>query len=225
MKKKPPKPSGPAAAAADPLFRARKDKGKRKTKPSTADMKLWTQVTETVEPLDKALRESRVLPMPEPIDPGNGAPAPKRRAPARPVPAPVMPAVGPAPPHRPEKTELTHGATAGIDKRTAQKFKKGKMAIQGRLDLHGHTQREAHVALKRFVADAYADEKRCVLVVTGKGRRGYERGGPVGVLRDAVPRWLNDPALRAKVLSFSYAAPSDGGEGALYVLLKRRRGD
>ena len=77
----------------------------------------------------------------------------------------------------------------------------------------------AHRALTAFVGGQQAAGRRCILVVTGKGA--WREGG--GVLREAVPRWLNEPALRQKVLSFSYAQPKDGGEGALYILLRRLR--
>lgn len=217
MKTKPPKADDPSAA---PPFRARR--GKRKL--SAAELKLWTAVTDGVAPLAPEVRAAAALPVPEPVDaPAAPPPPPKRRAQAaQSVAAPAVPPPAPAP-HRPDKVELAHGATPGVDKRTAGRFKKGKMAVEGKLDLHGHFQHEAHVALKRFIAAAYAAEKRCVLVVTGKGKRGREREGAVGVLKESVPRWLNEPSLRAKVLSFSFAAPADGGEGALYVLLKRRR--
>ncbi len=93
------------------------------------------------------------------------------------------------------------------------------MAIEARLDLHGMTQAEAHGRLVAFVEGHQAAGRRCVLVVTGKGTW-REEGG---VLRDAVPRWLNEPGLRPRILSFSHAQPKDGGEGALYILLKRLR--
>ena len=58
-------------------------------------------------------------------------------------------------------------------------------------------------------------------MITGKGLKG-DTWSP-GVLREAVPGWLNAPPLRGIVLSFAYAQPQHGGSGALYVLLKRRR--
>lgn len=88
------------------------------------------------------------------------------------------------------------------------------MQIDGKLDLHGMTQAEAHRVLIGFIENAYAMQKRCVIIVTGKGR---------GILKDNVPRWLNEGALRSRILSFSYAQQRDGGEGALYVLIKRQR--
>jgi DNA-nicking Smr family endonuclease len=106
-----------------------------------------------------------------------------------------------------------------MDRRQAERFKRGKMSIEGRLDLHGMTRAAAHGALRRFLLGAAAADKRCVLVITGKGRASPQGG----VLREEVPRWLNEPGLRDKVLSFDYSQQSDGGTGALYVLLKRRR--
>jgi len=100
-------------------------------------------------------------------------------------------------------------------------MKRGRLPIEGRLDLHGHRQSEAHRELDAFLARAQVAGKRCVLIVTGKGV-GKDEGG---VLRRMVPRWLNEPANRARILAFDQAQPKDGGMGALYVLLKRRRPD
>lgn len=122
-------------------------------------------------------------------------------------------------PARPAQSpELRHGHTAGIDRRTADRLKRGEMVIDGRIDLHGLTQEAAHVALNGFIARSHALGRRCLLVITGKGLR-----EGTGVLRAAVPRWLNERPLRGAILAFSHARPQDGGEGALYVLLKRQR--
>ncbi len=116
---------------------------------------------------------------------------------------------------------LEHGDTPGIDKRTAARFKRGLMPIEATLDLHGHSRDSAQSALTAFLQAHQAAGRRCVLVITGKGLKG-ETWSP-GVLRTAVPGWLNAPPLRAIVLSFAYAQPQHGGSGALYVLLKRNR--
>jgi DNA-nicking Smr family endonuclease len=114
---------------------------------------------------------------------------------------------------------LAAGAPAGLDRRTARRLRRGELPIEDWLDLHGRTQEEAHAALGRFLAAAEAAGRRCVLVITGKGARG--EGG--GVLRRMVPRWLNEPANRARVVALAPARPRDGGEGALYLLLRRRQ--
>lgn len=109
------------------------------------------------------------------------------------------------------------GIAAGLDRRTALRLKRGEMAVDGRIDLHGMTQEQAHAALVGFVTRAYESGRRCLLVITGKGRDG------TGILRAQVPRWLNQPTLRPLIIGLSVARPNDGGEGALYLLVRRKR--
>lgn len=127
-----------------------------------------------------------------------------------------------------------HGAarTPGLDKRSAQRLQRGKTEIDGRIDLHGMTQAEARSALTGFVTGGHRHDRRCLLVITGKGRPASERGdrpwsddgrSAPGVLRRMVPRWLEEAPLADRVLAYSPAQPKHGGSGALYVLLKRRR--
>lgn len=104
-----------------------------------------------------------------------------------------------------------------IDRRTLTRIKRGEVAIDVRLDLHGLTQEAAHRALARFIATSAADGARLALVITGKGRGGE------GVLRTAVPRWLAEPAMRSRILAVTPAAANHGGAGALYILLRRSR--
>jgi DNA-nicking Smr family endonuclease len=101
-----------------------------------------------------------------------------------------------------------------------QRVARGKEAIDARLDLHGYTQDEAHSALLRFLRSANARDARLVLVITGKGR-----GGEIGVLRRQVPNWLALPEFRALVIGYEDAAITHGGEGALYVRVRRTRSD
>ena len=119
-------------------------------------------------------------------------------------------------------SRLTHGCVDNIDRRLADKFRRGELAIERRIDLHGMTEDTAFNAVSEFIKKAYIDQLRCVLVVTGKGLHQeddiwFERRG---VLRELVPQWLNTNELRPLLLSFCYAQPADGGEGALYVLLR-----
>ena len=112
---------------------------------------------------------------------------------------------------------LTPGATRDIDRRTANRLKQGRLPIEGRLDLHGMIRDVAFQAVQGFVQSSALDGKRCVILVTGKGLG--QRGG--GVLRNEVPQWLNLPANRKYIISFTYAQPKDGGTGALYIYLRR----
>jgi DNA-nicking Smr family endonuclease len=113
---------------------------------------------------------------------------------------------------------LAPGAVIGVDRRLADRLRRGRLPIQSTLDLHGLTQSEAHAAVQGFVARAAERGLRTVLIVTGKGRR-----DGAGVLKSALPRWLNEAPLRPFVLALAEARPEHGGAGALYVLLKRRR--
>jgi DNA-nicking Smr family endonuclease len=163
-----------------------------------------------------AMRDVRPLRSRKPAEPP--APAPPAAPMKKPKPAGRIPAASPARPMPPAAVpDISHGRAAGIDRRSAERLRRGRLPIEGRLDLHGMTQAAAVERLAEFIARAEGAGKRCVLVITGKGLASG------GVLRDQVPRWLNLPPNRARVLAFDYARQQDGGSGALYVLLKRRR--
>jgi DNA-nicking Smr family endonuclease len=102
-----------------------------------------------------------------------------------------------------------------LPKRDADRLFKPHARIEARIDLHGMTQDEAHAALIRFVTRAHESGKRHVAVITGKGSRGE------GVLKRAVPRWLELPELRGKISAIRHAPPEKGGEGVLHLLLKK----
>lgn len=104
-----------------------------------------------------------------------------------------------------------------VDRRTAERLRKGKMEIEATLDLHGMTQAEARDALTRFIQSSHKKGRRCVLVITGKGLLGRP-----GVLKTKVPEWLAAEPLEPLVL-MTAAARKHGGEGAIYVLLRRER--
>ena len=104
---------------------------------------------------------------------------------------------------------------AGLDRASAERLKRGRYPVEARLDLHGMTQQEAHRALSGFVAGSRALGRRVVLVITGHGRSSG------GILKSAVPRWLNEPDLRRHLLAMTRAQPRDGGTGALYLLLRK----
>lgn len=172
-------------------------------KPDKADLALWRQVMADVKPLKGGKAK--------PADWVEAPPPVAARAPS-PKPAPAPKSKAPPPP-------LTKGEAAGLDRRSHQRLRRGKLEIDAKLDLHGLTQTRAHAALISFIGRAAAKGHRMILVVTGKGS-GKEEGG---VLRRQVPRWLNEAELRPYILAINDARPQHGGEGALYVLLKRAR--
>jgi len=175
---------------------------------------LWTTVTKAVKPLRAK---------PQAVFDADGetvtahpkatlTPARPLKRPAKAVPVAVPPAPKkPAPPLAP------------LGRRMRQRVARGKQAIDARLDLHGLTQSEAHPALLRFLSNANARDAQLVLVITGKGARG-EGDRERGVLRRQVPQWLGLPEFRSLVVGFEDAHVAHGGEGALYVRMRRRRG-
>ena len=130
---------------------------------------------------------------------------------------------------------LIPGALAGLDRRSGERLRRGQMPVEAKLDLHGMTQQAAHGAVARFVESQHAAGARCVLIVTGKGGKAadpfrpkavpdrFSFSGGRGVLKEALPRWLNEPRLRAHIIAVQPASRTHGGEGAVYVLLKRKR--
>jgi DNA-nicking Smr family endonuclease len=170
---------------------------------------LWRAVARSVEPLR---RRAKIDVDEEPLAtvPPPPAPLSKKVKPAKPAP-PAGPVA--KPPALPPLTRLA--------RRETQKLARGSAAIDARIDLHGMTQAEAHAALVHFLRRAQRDDARFVLVITGKG----SRSGEPGVLRRQVPHWLSLPEFRDAVIGFEEARAAHGGEGALYVRLRRARGD
>jgi DNA-nicking Smr family endonuclease len=168
---------------------------------------LWDLVAKQVKPL----RKHRVTKAPaSPRSEASPAvPVAKHSAPARPVvPAPAPRIAKPAVP-----------PLAPLGKRERAKLSRGRSEIKARLDLHGMTQMRAHRALSGFLQRAHHEGLTFVLVITGKGRS----GGESGVLRRQVPEWLSLPEFRAFVVGFEEAHIGHGGEGALYVRIRRAR--
>ena len=113
----------------------------------------------------------------------------------------------------------------GIDKATLKKFKQEEFKIEAVLDLHGYREDDAYERVADFIAKCYGEGKRCVIIVTGKGglHQQEDFDAPRGVLKKQVPQWLNTPQIRAMILVFKNPSERLGGEGVLYILLKRNR--
>ncbi|MEM9063153.1 MAG: Smr/MutS family protein [Pseudomonadota bacterium] len=115
---------------------------------------------------------------------------------------------------------------AGLDRRTADRLRRGAREPDARIDLHGMTAERAHRACLRFLADALSGGARVVLVITGKGRRPDDgdimRRG-TGILRESLPGWLKSSPLGHSIVGIYEAHQKHGGAGAFYVYLKRRR--
>ena len=164
---------------------------------------LWNTVARSIAPL----RASPLLPS-QAGDDVAPAPAP---------PAPAAKRAAAAPHAQPEPAPPS---LAPLGRRLRRSVARGKEAIDARLDLHGLTQAQAHSTLLHFLRSASAREVRLVLVITGKGGRG---DGERGVLKRQVPQWLGLPEFRGFVVGFEDAHVAHGGEGALYVRIRRMR--
>jgi DNA-nicking Smr family endonuclease len=182
--------------------------GKRHSDPET-DEELWARVARGARPLKKGASARPVVPA-------------KPRA----KPGPKSQAVTLAPKPRPKPAPAARNEA--LDRQTARRLERGRVAVEARLDLHGMRQREAHAALRKFLKWAVAKDYRHVLVITGKGAEpdawaSFYKEEARGVLRASVPRWLAAPDLAHIVLSYSEAPRRLGGEGALYVRLRRKK--
>ncbi len=104
-----------------------------------------------------------------------------------------------------------------VDRPTLDRLKRGQIVIEGRIDLHGMDQRAAFAALMGFIDTSARAGRRALLVITGKGS--VSQGG--GVLRRNVPVWLHASPLAGRILAIAPAHRTHGGDGALYVLLRR----
>lgn len=169
------------------------------------ERRLWAEVLRSVTPL-----QGRTPPAPE-VAPQVPALPPSDAVPeSRAAPATARPAdQGRLPPLAP------------LERRQSRALARGRTRAESVLDLHGLTQAEAHSRLIGFLRRAQAAGHNLVLVITGQGRGDALRDR--GVLRRLVPLWLSLPELRGVVLGFEEAGPRQGGAGALYVRLRRRR--
>jgi DNA-nicking Smr family endonuclease len=166
---------------------------------------LWQDVTRSIAPLRR-----RQKPQADKSEAKQFAATPGARKPSlKPVAVSIPARIATAP----------LPALAPLGRRMKQRLARGTENIDGRLDLHGHTQAEAHVALLRFLRNAQDRGAKNVLVITGKGGRDAERG----VLKRQVPLWLRLREFRSLVVGFEDAHIGHGGEGALYVRLRRAK--
>jgi len=176
--------------------------GRRRRVLSAEERVLWSTVVKSVAPLR--------APNATEID-GETIGSTMRPEPSAAKPAP-MPSLA---------AEAKDLPLAPLGRRMKQRVARGKEAFDGRLDLHGLTQSEAHATLLRFLRAASTRGARLVLVITGKGARAGD--SERGVLKRQVPHWLGSPEFRALVTGFEDAHVAHGGEGALYVRVRRSK--
>jgi DNA-nicking Smr family endonuclease len=176
---------------------------------------LWESVAKQTKPLRKKHRAAK---------------PPAGDSPATEAPAAAKPAAPPKPPPstkilrapKPQVPPAAPPLLAPLGRRERSQLSRGRKEIDARLDLHGMTQARAHHALSGFLQRAHREGLTFVLVITGKGRAmGAE--SERGVLRRQVPQWLSLPEFRSLVVGFEEAHIGHGGEGALYVRIRRSK--
>jgi DNA-nicking Smr family endonuclease len=181
---------------------------------SEEEATLWQGVTRSISPLRRPSKRKSAPEAAEPEKPpAKMRPASAHKPAGKPAPVatPVLPK-SPAPP-----------SSAPLGRKLKQRIARGRHAIDGRLDLHGYTQAEAHDALLHFLQGRQARGAKVVLVITGKGARGGDPFAERGVLKRMVPLWLRLPEFHPLVIGFETASIGHGGEGALYVTIRRGR--
>ena len=187
----------------------------RRRQLSDEDEALWAGFTRSIKPLKSAKPGAKAIAKSSATASAASSPAPPQTRNH-----PVTPRETPREPSPP---------LAPLGRRLKQRVARGREPIDARLDLHGMTQQEAHAALLRFLHRAQASGVKTALVVTGKGLRksssgdGRDADHRPGVLKRQVPMWLALPEFRPLVVGFDDAHVGHGGEGALYVRLRRGR--
>jgi len=181
---------------------------RRKRVLSEEEQALWERIAKEIKPLRKKPRSGETEAAPAEAETTAAA---KTAVPPNPLPSAKMPRAA-----RPITPPL-----APLGRRERAQLSRGRKEIDARLDLHGMTQTRAHRELFGFLQRAHSDGLTFVLVITGKGRAGADPQR--GVLRRQVPQWLSLPEFRSLVVGFEEAHLGHGGEGALYVRIRRSK--
>jgi DNA-nicking Smr family endonuclease len=192
---------------------------KRDPKRLPHDFHLWTAVAATIDPLRrKGLLKfaGGALPRPEPVPVAEPPPAPKpSEKPRRRFSVPSYQAPMP----------FGQIPDRAVEPSIKKKVVRGRIDIDGTIDLHGLRQDEARSALYRFIQARALRGDRTILVITGKGQKTVDDYTIAmterGVLRTMLPVWLSEPSLSPLVSGWTVAARGHGGEGAWYVRLRR----
>jgi DNA-nicking Smr family endonuclease len=200
----------PAKEKPPPAPRAREPPPRRRETLSEEEM--WSLATEGADPLQD--RSARIRPGPQPL-----SIAPARLDPDLEAYDELRALVtGVAPFDIADTDEFIEGHVRGLDPHVVRRLKRGELALQAHVDLHGLLKEEAKTELESFLAKSRQQGRRCVLVVHGRGLHSKDQ---VPVLKEALKRWMRTDRFARHVLAFSTARPHDGGAGAIYVLLKK----
>lgn len=200
-------------------------RSKVKPEPLVPDPEVWQEIARGVKPIRRSnIAPQPLAPLPKLYRPEGAGAAAYAKIDAKEK-RPLLPAhVSPGRHGEPPELQM--------DKRLKQRFQRGELPVEARLDLHGLTLANAERALSKLIRDSLAQQKRCLLVITGKGARSASENdlssGTMsgrGVLRAWLPDYLKRGPWRGQILGVTPARPHMGGTGAFYVLLRRQRND
>jgi DNA-nicking Smr family endonuclease len=198
--------------------------GSRKRALTADEAELWTYAMRDARSLQRRGRR-KAHDADLPLGDGDALPEPSGSPQPAATPKPPVRAVN-HPPYTPPAPELSRSpALAAYDEKERKRLGKNPELIEARLDLHGFRQREAYTALRSFLFSCSARGLRHVLIITGKGTAAERQrdffGEERGVLRRLVPQWLSEPELRSLVVSYTASHLRHGGDGALYIRLRK----
>lgn len=178
---------------------------------SHEDRRIWSRVAGSVTP-SKPKKAARVTPGAIEADPPP-APHPTGKTPKTRPPSVTLPTLVPSR----SAASTPRAAPEALEPRRQRRLSRERDPIEAKIDLHGYGRFQAQDALTAFLMGAQTRGYRAVLVITGQGRR-----GGTGVIKSSVHEWLTGPTLRGVVSGFAPAARQHGGDGALYVTIRRR---
>ncbi len=182
--------------------------GKSKKQLTFEDREIWERITKTAEPLLSRKRNYSDSFLDEFEADLHKQSMPQSTKKLQSSTAPVF---------RPFVQSKPEFSTEYLDTKTTRKISKGKISIDGRLDLHGYHQQDAYQILYDYVENAYFSGKRTILIITGKGDLGR------GVLRENVPKWLAGAKFKLLISGFAQSHAVHGGAGAIYIKIRRKR--
>jgi len=110
------------------------------------------------------------------------------------------------------------------------RLKKKKISLKTRsIDLHGYTLDHANQLIYDFIINCYKDDIRKIIVVTGKGLHSQNEKNPyvskdLSILKYSIPEFIeNNIDLMKMIIEIKDAKVEDGGSGAFYIYLKKKK--
>lgn len=182
--------------------------------PNDKNLKFWQAYIKTVKPIHKglSLKATEAVSLDTPIQNNTDLPVVTNSGKKNSISSPKAPILS---------DKINQNQHFKAEKNAKKRMKKGDFIFDAKIDLHGQTQTQAFDNLHAFVTRNYLAKKRHLLIITGRGRYCYKTLSPLGILIKKVPEWLKSPPFSQMISVIETASNADGGEGALYVILRK----